>query len=94
MATIFSKNELNFRDWNGVADLTIPDRSIQGITVTGNPAGVRKLILPETQSTTTQESQPAYGYKLVINDPNGYFTSTGLLIEPSACSWSYPSAII
>jgi hypothetical protein len=84
----FSKKALNNFNWNGNSNLTLTtaDVFIGAITLTGDPnaggGAQRILFLPPTQDAD-KDNNVEFGWRIVINDPDGFLTSTGLKISPN-----------
>ena len=82
----FSKINLNAVEWNGAGDLSVSRPEIAFVDVIGNPNGTipnKRIYLPSVQNTT-RTANVEYPFILTINDANGFFTSAGLIISPSA----------
>ena len=83
----FSKYVLNTIEWDGTANLELTDPNAAAIDVTGDPnaglGGPYKLLLNPTQNSAADENIE-YPFTLTINDPNGYFISSGLIVEPNS----------
>ena len=74
----FSRASLNIIEWDGLSNLNLDQPYYTEVVVTGNPivAGT-ELQLPRTGSTDTQDNI-GLDSTIIIRDPNGFFTSTGL----------------
>ena len=89
----FTKLTLNTIEWDGSANLVLDNfgPEFEAVTVTGNPntaaGGPYRLLLNSTQATSKADVVES-GFTLIVNDPNSFFTSTGLRIQPSAADTS------
>tara|TARA_R110000803_G_scaffold105556_1_gene173781 strand:+ start:1224 stop:2066 length:843 start_codon:yes stop_codon:yes gene_type:complete len=75
MADNFSNKVLNNIDWDGTAGLALTNAVTGSITITGAP-GANGITLPPTAATTSDPTSVRYNYSLIINDPNGFLSTT------------------